>query len=52
MEFKPVWPSTARDFCNFGAMLDLGEGLYGVVSQSVEHDNCPAKRGFVRFVFV
>ena len=50
MEFKPVWPSTARDFCNLGAMREISDGLYGIACQSVEHDDCQEMKGFVRLV--
>ena len=27
-EFKPVWPASGRDFCNFSVTNELSEGVF------------------------
>jgi len=47
-EFKPVWPASGRDFCNFVVVRELAEGVFCVAYEAVEHDKCPEQRGLVR----
>lgn len=48
MEYKPVWPASGRDFCSTILIRELAEGVFGLASEAVEHENCPEKRGLVR----
>ncbi|KAJ7365516.1 hypothetical protein OS493_005625 [Desmophyllum pertusum] len=48
MEYKPVWPASGRDFCTLVLLRELAEGVFGVASEAVEHENCPDQRGLVR----
>ncbi|XP_078351038.1 uncharacterized protein LOC144635803 isoform X1 [Oculina patagonica] len=48
MEYKPVWPASGRDFCNLVLLREFAEGVFGVVTEAVEHENCPEQRGLVR----
>ena len=27
-QFKPVWPASGRDFCNFVVLRELAEGVF------------------------
>ena len=35
MEYKPVWPSSGRDFCNLAVLRELSNDTYGVAVTAV-----------------
>ena len=35
MEYKPIWPTSGRDFCNLVLLRELHEGVYGLASEAV-----------------
>ncbi|CAH3185389.1 unnamed protein product [Porites evermanni] len=47
-QFKPVWPASGRDFCNFVVLRELAEGVFCQAYEAVEHENCPEVKDFVR----
>ena len=38
-EFKPVWPASGRDFCNFVVVRELAEGVFCVAYEAVSIAN-------------
>mmetsp|Transcript_25030 Transcript_25030/g.40615 ORF Transcript_25030/g.40615 Transcript_25030/m.40615 type:complete len:931 (-) Transcript_25030:270-3062(-) len=49
MVFKPVWPTSARDFCTLNHWRILEDGTtIVIVGKSVEDDSCPPKRDVIR----
>ncbi|XP_074630901.1 uncharacterized protein LOC141889499 [Acropora palmata] len=47
-EFKPVWPASGRDFCNFSVTNEISEGVFFQAYEAVEIDECPERRELVR----
>lgn len=47
-QFKPVWPASGRDFCNFVVLRELAEGVFCQAYEAVEHENCPEVKDLVR----
>ncbi|XP_065067082.1 uncharacterized protein LOC135692719 isoform X2 [Rhopilema esculentum] len=45
MEYKPVWPTTARDFCSITATRHLKGDIYGVAVKATTHPSCPPVKG-------
>ncbi|XP_073248466.1 uncharacterized protein [Porites lutea] len=47
-QFKPVWPASGRDFCNFVVLRELAEGVFCQAYEAAEHENCPEVKDLVR----
>ncbi|XP_048585764.1 uncharacterized protein LOC116604069 isoform X2 [Nematostella vectensis] len=48
MEYRAIWPTSGRDFCNYVVMREVTEGLFAVAAQSTEHHDCPPVKNLVR----
>lgn len=39
MEYKPVWPTTARDFCSISATRHIKGNIYAMAVKAVGYGN-------------
>eukprot|EP00112_Aurelia_sp_Birch-Aquarium-sp1_P018406 Seg4388.2 transcript_id=Seg4388.2/GoldUCD/mRNA.D3Y31 product="Protein ENHANCED DISEASE RESISTANCE 2-like" protein_id=Seg4388.2/GoldUCD/D3Y31 len=45
MEYKPVWPTTARDFCSITATRHVKGDTYAMAVKAATHPSCPPVKG-------
>jgi len=45
MEYKPVWPTTARDFCSIVATRHVKGNMYAMAAKAITHPSCPPRKG-------
>lgn len=45
---KFPWPMSDRDFCNLRSWMEFTNGEYVIFNHSVEHNDCPVKKNFIR----